>query len=642
VEDGLASLTVRAVFEDSTGVAWVGGDRKGISRITDQGIERLSIEDDPRANDIRAISEAPDGSIWFGTYGRGLARYADGELKPIDFLREDIIFSIVFEPDGAAWIGGEDGLYRYAADGSIRAVATKKGLDGAVFQILDDRLGSLWLCTNRGVVRLNRQALLDGVETGPMRFFDNNQGMRSRQCNGATQPAGWRAKNGSLWFPMANGVSRVDPGRMLVDSRAPPVVIQDVRVDDRIVKRNAEGLVEIPSGARRIEIDYAALTFIAPNKVSYRYYLEGHDDDWVNPGSLGTAFYNDLPPGQYTFRVTAANADGAQADVDASLTVVQLPKIYQAFWFKGLMLVFAVLLMVGYWRWRSRELRRRNAELRHLVEERTKRLSQANADLERMIDQLNATHDRLLESQKLASLGALVAGVAHEVNTPVGNSLTIATHLWERCEPLTSMTDSAIARGEVERFRKGLEMIQTNLERAGRVVASFKRIDVAKDDSQRRRFKLCEVLSDARLGLVQQIQTKGHTLEVECPEDLEMDSFPESIYELLTQLTVNSLQHAFPSTTGTIRISARQEGDQIELDYRDDGIGIDPVSRDRLFDPFFTSRRGSHAGLGMHIVYNIATQLLGGEVYCGDGPGAHFRILIPVTTPSAAESDNDD
>jgi len=280
--------------------------------------------------------------------------------------------------------------------------------------------------------------------------------------------------------------------------------------------------------------------------------------------------------------------------------------------------LLVLMAIAGFIRWRGADLRRQKRALERKVAERTRALADTNADLEATVDQLHRAQQQLIEAEKMAALGGLVAGVAHEINTPVGNALTLVTHLSERAR-----RDGARDPDEA------LDLIQRNLERAGKIVSRFKRIAVNKEREARRRFRLAAVLSDARLGLGQDIDREGHHLELDCPGDLEMDGYPEALFELITHLIANSLAHAFREPGGTIRIEATRAGDRIRITYADDGVGIDPTIRERLFEPFSTQRRGTHSGLGMHIVYNIATRLMDGEIRCLDGPGARFLIDLP-------------
>jgi ligand-binding sensor domain-containing protein/signal transduction histidine kinase len=617
---GLGGEHIRAILDDSHGNLWMGMDLSGLIALSDQGVRRFSKGSGLTSNDVRAIAEAPDGSIWIGTYGQGLFRFADDQLKPLEEPEKAIVFSIRFDPDGTAWLGTGNGLVLLdAKTGTARPIAIE-GTSGAVFQVLDDGLGRLWLCTNVAVLAVDRSAIAAGVDAVPAQTFDSDHGMRSRQCNGASQPAGWQDDQGRLWFPTADGVSWVDPASLPQNPRSPPVVIQAVRIDGHLAVTDPDARVEVQPGARRLEIDFAALSFISPGKQNYRHRLIGLDPDWVSTGSRRSAFYNDVPPGTYTFQVVAANSDQVWNLTGDSLQLVVHPLLHQTLWFRVLAVATVLLIIGGLYRWRIADLKKRRSILEYKVTQRTQALAEANTDLEKTLEELNNTQAQLVEAEKMAALGVLVAGVAHEINTPVGVGLTVSTHLTKLC------ADSADST-----LREGLVMIQRNLERAAGIISRFKRIAVNKEREARRHFQLVSVLSDTRLGINQDIASKGHQLIIDCPEDLELNGYPEALFELINHLTANAIEHAFEEDGGIISIRAHADQDEVVIFFGDDGVGIDSAIRQSLFEPFSTQHRGTHSGLGLHIVYNIATRLMGGEIRLLEGPGAQFEIRLPLS-----------
>ncbi|MDX1570722.1 MAG: ATP-binding protein, partial [Xanthomonadales bacterium] len=622
---------VRAMLEDSRGDLWIGTERRGITHIAGEDVTHYTVDNSVLlSSDIRSIAEAPDGSIWFGTYGRGLVRYRDNVLERFDLMERGIIFSIAFEPDGSAWVGTEDSLFRLTGESAMRVPIEPKV---AVFHALDDGMGRLWLCTNFGILAIDRESALAATGSIDAELFDADHGLRSRQCNGASQPAGWKSDEGVLWFPTADGVTRVDPGDMPKNERAPPVVVEEVIVDGRSM-RIGGGTLEIAPGSRLIEIDYAALTFIAPTKVRYQYRLFGQDRDWVEAGSRRHAFYNNLPPGSYEFQVRAANADGVWNRDGAALKLRQLPEVHQTWWFRAGATAFIVALILATWRWRSADLRRQNVHLESTVAKRTEELEKTNSELEGTLLKLTTTQAQLVEAEKMAALGALVAGVAHEINTPVGNGITIASHLKDRIEQIRASVPPDMS-GRIAPVEDGLGMIEANLQRTRKIVTSFKRAAVDKDRAQRRTFQLSRVLNRERLLFAHPIEAGGHSLKVELEDDPQLDSYPDPLFDTLGNLIQNSLVHGFEQDQqGTIRIVASLRGERLELIVEDDGRGIPLENRKTVFDPFVTRHRGRHAGLGLHIVYNTVTWLLGGDVECLEKErGARFRIIIPLSAP---------
>ncbi|HWS25150.1 MAG TPA: ATP-binding protein, partial [Xanthomonadales bacterium] len=288
------------------------------------------------------------------------------------------------------------------------------------------------------------------------------------------------------------------------------------------------------------------------------------------------------------------------------------------------------------------DLRSLNEELELRVQRRTEALEKANVELKRTLDQLTRTQRQLVESEKLAALGGLVAGVAHEINTPLGVGVTAASHLQQETARLTHLIEEArMTRADLDHFLEQAQMssdlVLRNLDRASQLVRSFKQVAVDQSSEQRRAFCLREYLAEILLSLHPRIKKQRTQVDIECAEDLVMDTYPGALYQIIVNLVINSLVHAFDEQQGgRIEITARREGEDVVIDFQDDGKGMSEAVQRRVFEPFFTTRRGSGgSGLGLHIVYNLATQVLGGSVSCDSaaGKGTHFRLVLPRLAP---------
>lgn len=290
------------------------------------------------------------------------------------------------------------------------------------------------------------------------------------------------------------------------------------------------------------------------------------------------------------------------------------------------------------------ELRRLNEELEQRVARRTEQLTRTNEKLQATVEELTRTQRQLVESEKMASLGNLVAGVAHEINTPVGVAVTAASHLGQEMARLAEMVEHgqlrksellAITRTAVE--SSGL--VLKNLERAGQLIRGFKQVAVDQSSEQRRVVDLKTYIDEILIALRPRLKRSPHQIEVECAEGLSLDTYPGALYQILVNFVTNSLTHAFPGErVGTIRIQVQTEPGAVVLLYRDDGVGMSEEVRARVFEPFFTTKRGQGgSGLGLHIVYNLVTQLLRGTVECQSAPeqGCTFTVRIPSTPPSS-------
>jgi signal transduction histidine kinase len=267
--------------------------------------------------------------------------------------------------------------------------------------------------------------------------------------------------------------------------------------------------------------------------------------------------------------------------------------------------------------------------------------------------ELNTAQQNLIDAERLAALGGLVAGVAHEVNNPIGISLTVASSFARRSEIFEAQlkSDGALRRSQLEEFvqasRDASQQLVANLHRAGELIQSFKQVAVDRSHAERRQFSLSEATDQIIASLRPVLKRSPIHLAVDVPEGLILDGYPGSYGQILTNLFLNAANHAFADgRSGTISISARPRGqDDIEIIFADDGAGMTPDVQRQAFDPFFTTRRNEGGtGLGLHIVYNLVTQQLGGRMMLDSklGQGTTFRIIMPRVAkggPASAETD---
>ncbi|HWR95840.1 MAG TPA: two-component regulator propeller domain-containing protein [Arenimonas sp.] len=377
---------IRALHEDRQGNLWVGTSR-GVYRKKGGELKRFGEAQGLPRDFTLSLFEAKSGRIWVGS-ANGLG-YIDGDKAgSIDLapyaLSEDV-FGFSEDPDGTLWISTDRAILRLR-NGKIDSVGTPQGLPVAtVFQIITDTYGNFWLTSNRGVIHVKRaemEAAADGktAQLNPVSFAEAD-GMGSAQCNGGAGPAALRAKDGSIWVATAKGLSVVQPDELArYQLPPPPVVIESVMVDDQLVVP-AAGVLVLPSSTRKLEMFYVSLTFRTPEQIRYRYRLEGFDDKWINRDQLRNVQFTNLPPGSYTFRVSAAVRGGAWSENTASLKFKIQPKYYQRAWFAPLLFVLSALLLYGFFRMRVSRLEARETELSGIVEERTRALHEKNIEL---------------------------------------------------------------------------------------------------------------------------------------------------------------------------------------------------------------------------------------------------------------------
>ena len=279
---------------------------------------------------------------------------------------------------------------------------------------------------------------------------------------------------------------------------------------------------------------------------------------------------------------------------------------------------------------------------RELQDER-RELEMANTQLTAAIDELRRTQTELIEAEKMASLGRLVAGVAHEVNTPLGIGLTAISFLRDQLAGIARALGLHLPPEQVEALVAPIEsagaMAQTNLMRAANLVRSFKQVAVDQSTSGIRAVDVREYIEGILQSLHPKLKQTRHKVQLDCDPGIQLVSRPDALYQVIVNLVMNSVTHAFPDTVaGTIRIQASIDGPTLQLRYEDDGVGMEAQVASRAFEPFFTTRRESGGtGLGMHIVYNHVTQALAGRIALTTTPGegVRFDISLPLVHPDA-------
>jgi ligand-binding sensor domain-containing protein/signal transduction histidine kinase len=408
--DGLPTNNTWSMWEDLQKNLWVGTSNGGLIQMNHgRFVPALSIHDEIPGYMIGAGLEDQAGHFWFSTRGGGLVRYVDGRISlysRASGLLSDFIYAMAQGPKGILWVGSTGGLNSiqnghvtsYAAEGLSDAAVvalyvdaknivwigtmgrglfrlendhftrftTHQGLpDDTINNILEDANANLWIGSNKGIFRISRKDL-DAVADGTGRtvqplVFGKADGMKSSETNAGSQPAGWRARDGRLWFPTIQGVVVVDPARISLSDRQPPARVEQLLADG--VDINLAAPVRLAPGTRRLEIHYTAPNLSSPERTRFRYRLDGFDEQWVSGGIQRIAQYTNLPPGPYTFHVSASADTGLWGTQESSLNFLVVPQFYQTWWFHLLSAVAAALALVGFYRLRVNWLHARAAVL---------------------------------------------------------------------------------------------------------------------------------------------------------------------------------------------------------------------------------------------------------------------------------------
>jgi signal transduction histidine kinase/ligand-binding sensor domain-containing protein len=360
--DGLAEDFVRSLYCDPEGSVWAG-TRRGLSRITPHGIETYTQANGLGSDLIGALVKGKDGELWIGTLG-GLTSYSKGVFKNYtveDGLSSNVITDLYMDRDGTLWIATQGGGLNMLNNGAISSFPPQLGVPETIFGLAEDTEANLWLATKTGIVRLSKRELQDrkqrSVEGLTVVSYGTSDGLRVSECSSGGHPAVWKARDGTIWFATAKGVAALRMRRSTLNHLPPPVVINSVSVDDRTFEPIQ--LRQIGPGVSRLSFEYAGLSFAAPQKVTFRYRLEGFDKDWLAAGTRRSAYYTNLPPGSYRFHVIARNNDGVWNEQGSALAFQIRPHYYQTLWFRMLtLLAVGFLAYLIYWA-RVRQVRAR-------------------------------------------------------------------------------------------------------------------------------------------------------------------------------------------------------------------------------------------------------------------------------------------
>ena len=691
---------VTALEEAADGAVWVG-TREGLRRVSADGLEftRVIEAERPAGFSVRRLLADPEGAVWIGARD-GLMRYEPSSdllhrVQPSDpgVLTQDIN-ALQRDAEGVLWVGAVGGLFQLPpGEQRLRSVPTVPGGElrhRSVLGLLIDKDNVLWVDTPQGLHRMRRDAQ-GRVAFEPIRLLLSSAGEELREldgdfganllqdgqghvwsqryrydpssdqtyvltkADGVDFGTGWyraytQAGDGRLLFGGSEGLLVIDPERFRPWSYQAPLRVTEWRVRGQI-----RGIAAPPDGLRlqaddlSFAVEFAALDFTLPEATRYRYRLTGFDSDWnAVDARYRVASYSNLWPGDYWLEVQGSNRTGRLTGQELRLPITVLPAWWQTPW--ALLLLLAGLTALGFAlvRWRTHRVRMQALGLRRLVDSQTAELRQSKLRAEAALEELLTTQKQLVQSEKLAALGQLVAGVAHEVNTPLGVALTAASHLADVTHSSSRKLDEgSLRKSELQHWQQiaeeSLRMILRSLERASDLVSRFKQL--ASDSRQESAVMMDLQHLAGDLADAARVALKDQAVEVQLSThgEGELRSYPGALFKVITQLAYNAGQHAFPEGGGRFSIDCRLDQESLILSVADNGIGMSAETVAHAFDPFFTTRRSQGAGLGLHMVHNtVCRGLLGSiELTSALGEGSRFVIRLPrwISETSALPDD---
>jgi signal transduction histidine kinase/ligand-binding sensor domain-containing protein len=586
--EGIPGGFVDAMTEDTTGNLWIAHDTLGLIRISpDQKVQTYPWQQLGLQSAIsRLVAASQSGGLWLGLRAGSIAHFVDGHIgatySRADGLAKGRIYWLRVDPDDTLWIGAEGGLSRIKS-GRIATLDSSSGLPcDSVDWMIDDDSGAVWIDTACGIARMTRSDLenwMSAVDKGEGRglrihatVFDDSDGVRSESNVGTYSPHVAKSRDGRLWFATRGGVGMVDPGRLPHNALRPTVHIEE-GVADRKNYETASNL-RLPPLVHDLQLNYTALSLVAPEKNQFRYKLEGRDRDWQSVGNRRQAFYNDLPPGNYRFRVVASNNSGVWNEQGAALDFSIAPAYWQTTWFRAACVAaFLILLWVLY------QLR-----LRQIAQAFNARLEERVAERTRIARDL---HDTLLQSFQ----GLLL------------RFQTVYELLPQRPVDAKETLESAIDR-TAQAITEGREAVQ------GLRASTVESNDLAMAITSLGEELAAEAGADTASGLRVQVEGMARTLH---------PIVRDEIFRIAGEALRNAFRHAGAKQ---IEVELRYDDRQLRLRVRDDGKGIDLK--------FLTAEgRPGHFGLtGMR----ERAELLGGKLTVWSAPesGAEIELSIPA------------
>ncbi len=590
---------ISVLYQDRAGTMWIGAETKGLASYRDGKAARYTTQNGLASNNVKVIIESAGGGLWIGCYG-GLSRLADNRLTTWtegDGLPSNMIRALYEDRDGALWIGAYDGGLGRFKDGKFTRYTTRDGLfNNGAFQILEDSVGHLWMSSNHGIYRVRKRELNDFAE-GKINAvtsiaYGQSDGMLNVECNGGLWPSGAKTQDGKLWFPTQDGVAVVDPAIITTNPQPPPVVIEDVRIDNQSVPLEAKesalrtqpherSAIQIRPDQENLEIQYTAPSLINSERIKFKYRLTGLDHEWVDVGVRRTAYYPHIPPGSYVFKVIAANSDGVWNMTGQSLQITVLPPFYRTWWFLTLAALAVSGVVMGVFKYRVSQLEQRQAAqqsfARQLIESQ-------EAERKRIASEL---HDSLGQSLILIRNWSLMGASQLEAQSPAR----------EEFDEITATASRAINEVRTIAYNLG----PYHLDRLG----------------------LAETIRDM-INRVAQASGVAFTTDLETLDRSLSREAEINLYRIAQEAINNLVKHS-GATEATVALKQTAAG--VKLIVSDNGHGFDAAA---------TLSGARQRGFGLHGLEERVRFLRGAwSLHSAPGSGTRLEVTLPFSERSA-------
>jgi signal transduction histidine kinase len=573
---------VRSLGEQPGGNVWISGTDQGLLHVVGgvlaSRIPWTEVPDLKGGTGSLLAADPVQGGLWLGRFQGGVAYFKDGRVRAMYAsgagLGQGRINDFQVDREGTLWAATEGGLSRLSK-GQVSTLTSTNGLPcDAVESIVEDDARAWWLNMECGLVRITRPEVeawtADPTHRLEVTVFDGSDGVASHATSSGFSPRAAKSRDGRLWFLSSNGVSVVDPRRIPVNSLPPPVHIEQVTADRKVYDVGSS--LSLPPLVRDLQIDYTALSLVAPEKSLFKVKLEGRDRDWQDVGTRRQAFYSDLPPRSYRFRVIASNNSGVWNETGAVLDFSIAPAYYQTAWFRVFVVVGFLSLL-----WTAHRLRLRDVE-RHEAE----------------IGALNERMNKAQEHERMRIAGELHDGVMQQIS-----ALTLMLGTAKR-----KMPSDSDARAEIGDVQQKLIQVGADVRQLSHGLHPAQLKDGGLPDALR---AYCDEFGHVR------------GLSVSCDADDTVRDLSRgaalALYRIAQEALGNAGKHAAPAH---IEVRLTRSNDSVSLTVSDNGAGCE------------TSRIGASGGLGLVSMRERARQLNGTFAFDSTpGRGTTVTVTIP-------------
>ena len=609
VEDGLSSNSVRCLLQDQKGRLWIGTS-DGVNIIDEGKIETLTTENGLLNTHILALMQDHGGNIWIGTNGGGLSLYKNGKISNFteeNGLLANVVFNIYQDQKGTLWLATSKGICSY--DGTVFTFydGINELIKKSVFQILEDKKQKMWLTTAKGVFVISKfdlqnaghekAAIIDKVK-----LYDKSYGLRTNSITGSSRTL--VDQQGKFWLPTLKGIAVIDPNNIPVNEIPPKVSIEKLVVDG--LETALQNVVVIEPGKRNIEFHYTGLNYTASEKIKFKFKLEGLDKYWVNAGQRRVAYYHNIPPGIYTFKVKAANDDGIWNEKYANLEIVQETYFYKTQWFYGLVGLFVFALGVLGYSLKIRNFRVMNRELSRQVEERTFDLKKQKEELQK----INSSKDKLLSI------------ISHDLKGPL-NSIKQMLNLLGSGN--LSADELKYLIGNITRdVGVSVNLLDNLLNWARSQMQGIKVATV--------KINLREIACDTFKLFNYNFNKQG----IRQVNHVPSGEFAYADYDMVKLVIRNLIANALKFTPegGTISVNSKRNGNFVEVAVTDTGIGIAEDKIKNLFkvkEAFTKIEDSNEVGTGLGLILSKEfIEKNGGKIWVESekGKGSTFKFTL--------------